>query len=159
VVNATPLASTIAQFWDTTTRNDALAAAAQHGTSVIMSPANRAYLDMKYKSSTPLGQDWAGYIDVKTAYGWDPGNYVSGVPAARVRGVEAPLWTETLRTTSDLDYMAFPRLPAIAELGWSPYSTHDLTAFKKRLGAQGPRWHTAGLNYYHSSQISWPAGS
>jgi hexosaminidase len=55
--------------------------------------------------------------------------------------------------------MAFPRLPAIAELGWSPTSTHDLTAFKQRLGAQGPRWHVMGINYYHSTQVTWPAGS
>jgi hexosaminidase len=114
---------------------------------------------MKYNSRTVLGQKWAGFIDVKTAYGWDPGSYVVGVPASAVRGVEAPLWTETIRTQADIDYMAFPRLPAIAELGWSPYSTHDWTAFKARLGAQGPRWHTQGVNYYHSTQISWPAGS
>jgi hexosaminidase len=55
--------------------------------------------------------------------------------------------------------MAFPRLPAIAELGWSPASTHDWTAFQQRLGAQGPRWRVMGVNYYHSTQVSWPAGS
>ena len=159
VVNATPLPSTVAQFWGTDTRDSAVAAAAQNGTSIIMSPANRAYLDMKYNSRTVLGQNWAGFIDVKTAYGWDPGSYLAGVPAAQIRGVEAPLWTETIRTQADIDYMAFPRLPAIAELGWSPYSTHNWTAFKRRLGAQGPRWRTQGVGYYHSTQISWPAGS
>ncbi|MDQ1708850.1 MAG: hexosaminidase, partial [Frankiaceae bacterium] len=159
IVNATLLPSTIAQFWGTTTRDSAVAAAAQNGTSIIMSPANRAYLDMKYNSRTTLGQKWAGFIDVKTAYGWDPGSYVTGVPASAVRGVEAPLWTETIRTRADMDYMAFPRLPALAELGWSPYSTHDWTAFKQRLGAQGPRWRVQGLGYFHSTQISWPAGS
>jgi hexosaminidase len=159
IVNATPLPSTVAQFWGTTTRNSAVATAAQHGTKIIMSPANRAYLDMKYNSRTVLGQKWAGFIDVKTAYGWDPGAYVSGVTEASVLGVEAPLWTETIRTLADIEYMAFPRLPAIAELGWSPVGTHDWTAFKQRLGAQGPRWHVMGVNYYHSTQISWPAGS
>ena len=159
VVNATLLPSTVAQFWDTTTSNKAVAAAAKKGTKVIMSPANHAYLDMKYTSSTPLGQDWAGLTDVKTAYGWDPGAYLSGVPASAVLGVEAPLWTETIVTGADIEYMAFPRLAAIAELGWSPESTHDWTAFRTRLGAQGPRWKAAGVNYYHSTQVSWPAGS
>jgi hexosaminidase len=159
VVNATPLPSTVAQYWGTTTRNSAVATAAQHGTRIVMSPANRTYLDMKYNSRTVLGQKWAGFIDVKTAYGWDPGAYLAGVPAASVLGVEAPLWTETIRTTADIEFMAFPRLPAIAELGWSPVSTHDWTAFKQRLGAQGPRWHVMGVNYYHSTQVSWPAGS
>jgi hexosaminidase len=125
-----------------------------------MSPANRTYLDMKYNVHTRnIGQKWAGYIDVETAYGWDPGAYLSGVAASAVRGVEAPLWTETIKTLADIEFMAFPRLPAIAELGWSPTSTHVLTAFKQRLGAQGPRWHVMGLNYYHSTQVTWPTGS
>jgi hexosaminidase len=160
IVNATPLASTIAQYWGTTTSNSAVATATQHGTTVIMSPANRTYLDMKYNVHTRnIGQKWAGYIDVETAYGWDPGAYLSGVAASAVRGVEAPLWTETIKTLADIEFMAFPRLPAIAELGWSPTSTHVLTAFKQRLGAQGPRWHVMGLNYYHSTQVTWPTGS
>ena len=90
-----------------------------------MSPANTTYLDMKYLRKTKLGQTWAGLIDVNTAYGWNPGAYLSGVGEASVLGVEAPLWTETIVTSADMDYMAFPRLPAIAELGWSPWSTHN----------------------------------
>jgi hexosaminidase len=48
VVNATPLASTVAQYWGTSTRNTAVSTAAQRGTTLVMSPANRTYLDMKY---------------------------------------------------------------------------------------------------------------
>jgi hexosaminidase len=159
IAKATPLPSTVAQFWDTNTTNAPLAAAVASGTTVIMSPANHAYLDMKYTHKTRLGQNWAGYIEVNTAYGWNPGAYVSGVGESSVRGVEAPLWTETIVTSADIDYMAFPRLPAIAELGWSPWSTHDVTAFDTRLGAQGPRWKIMGVNYFHSTQIAWPTGS
>ncbi|MEU4223260.1 beta-N-acetylhexosaminidase [Nonomuraea sp. NPDC026600] len=156
IVKATPLPSTVAQYWGTTPDDSAVAGA---GRKVIMSPASRAYLDMKYNSRTPLGQDWAGLIEVKDAYGWNPGTYLTGLPSQQVLGVEAPLWTETIRTSADIDYMAFPRLPALAELAWSPYGKHDWTAFKKRLGAQGPRWRVMGVNYYHSGQIAWPAGS
>ena len=159
IANAALLASTVAQFWDTTTSNAPLASAVANGTKVVMSPANHAYLDMKYNRQTKLGQTWAGLVDVNTAYGWNPGAYLSGVGESSVLGVEAPLWTETIVTSADIDYMAFPRLPAIAELGWSPWSTHDVTAFDSRLGAQGPRWKVMGVNYYHSTQIAWPAGS
>ncbi|OLE29280.1 MAG: beta-N-acetylhexosaminidase [Actinobacteria bacterium 13_1_20CM_3_71_11] len=159
IANATLLPSTVAQFWDTTTSNAPLASAAANGTKVVMSPANHAYLDMKYNRHTKLGQTWAGLVDVNTAYGWNPGAYLSGVGESSVAGVEAPLWTETIVTSADIDYMAFPRLPAIAELGWSPWSTHDVTAFDARLGAQGPRWKVMGVNYYHSTQITWPSGS
>ena len=102
--------------------NAPLAAAAARGTKVVMSPANHAYLDMKYTRRTKLGPTWAGLIDVDTAYGWNPGAYLHGVGESRCSGVEAPLWTETIVTSADIDYMAFPRLPAIAELGWSPWA-------------------------------------
>jgi hexosaminidase len=157
IVNApaTSGAPTVAQYWGTTTSNAAVASAAQNGVKVVMSPANHAYLDMKYVRKTKLGQTWAGLIEVQDAYGWDPGTLLSGVTEASVLGVEAPLWTETIVTSADIDYMAFPRLPAIAELGWSPASSHDWTAFSTRLGAQGPRWRVMGVNYYASPQVTW----
>ncbi|MBY8882303.1 beta-N-acetylhexosaminidase [Actinacidiphila acidipaludis] len=159
IAKASLLPSSVAQFWGTTTTDSSVAAAAAQGTRVIMSPANKAYLDMKYTHKTKLGQTWAGLIEVNTAYGWDPGNYLTGVTGPSVMGVEGPLWTETIVTSADIDTMAFPRLPALAELGWSPWSTHDVTAFDQRLGAQGPRWKTMGITYYKSPQITWPTGS
>ncbi|GAA2593472.1 beta-N-acetylhexosaminidase [Winogradskya consettensis] len=151
-----PAASTaVAQFWGTGTTEPDLAAAVTTGTKVVMSPANKAYLDMKYNPSTPLGQDWAALIEVRDAYGWDPATRVAGVGENAVLGVEAPLWSETLRTLDDIEFMAFPRLPAIAELGWSPRSTHDWDSFAARLGTYGPRWTQQGVNFYPSPQIAW----
>jgi hexosaminidase len=155
VVGATPLPSTVAQYWGTTSTDAGVAGAAAKGTKIVQSPANKAYLDMKYTKSTKLGQDWAGLIEVKTAYDWDPATYLKNVPAGAVLGVEAPLWTETIKTSADIEYMAFPRLPALAELGWSPASTHNWSAFSKRLGAQGPRWTAQGINFYRSPQVPW----
>ncbi|MFD9945165.1 family 20 glycosylhydrolase [Nonomuraea sp. NPDC059023] len=147
----------VAQYWGTTTSDSLITNAVSKGAKVIMSPANKAYLDMKYTASTPLGQDWAALIEVKTAYEWNPGSHLSGVPASAVLGVEAPLWTETLVTEEHIEFMAFPRLPAIAELGWSPWSTHNWTAFRARLGAQAPRWAVMGIGFYRSPQVSWAA--
>ncbi|GII21355.1 beta-N-acetylhexosaminidase [Planosporangium mesophilum] len=155
VVNANPLPSTVAQYWGTTGSAPEVAAAAQRGTKVLLSPANRAYLDMKYDANTPLGLSWAGYVEVKDAYDWNPGAYLNGVSESSVLGVEAPLWTETIVKLADIEYMAFPRLAAIAELGWSPASTHDWEAFRTRLGAQGPRWTAQGINFYRSPQVPW----
>ncbi|MEV4635774.1 family 20 glycosylhydrolase [Actinoplanes sp. NPDC049548] len=145
----------VAQYWDTATTNATVAAAVARGTKVVMSPANKAYLDMKYDRNTPLGLSWAGYIEVRTAYDWDPATRVAGVGEAAVLGVEAPLWSETLRSLDDIEFMAFPRLPAIAELGWSPASTHDWESFSARLGSYGPRWTLQDVNFYPSPQINW----
>ncbi|MYS22955.1 MULTISPECIES: beta-N-acetylhexosaminidase [unclassified Streptomyces] len=148
---------TVLQYWGTAGNEQDVAAAARAGARVIMSPANRTYLDMKYTATTPLGKSWAGYVEAKTSYDWDPSTFVAGVPASAVYGVEAPLWTETLATSADLDYMAFPRLPGIAELGWSPADTHDWNAYRVRLAAQAPRWAALGISYYRSPQVDWPA--
>jgi hexosaminidase len=130
-------------------------AAAQKGQPVIMAPADHAYLDQMYEPGQSLGLHWAGYVEVRNAYNWDPTTVAPGVPAASVLGVEAPLWTETLGTVGDLEFMAFPRLPAIAEIGWSPQSTHDWNAFSVRLAAQAPLWDALGMNYYKSIQVPW----
>ncbi|QKW06653.1 beta-N-acetylhexosaminidase [Streptomyces sp. NA04227] len=132
--------------------------AAKRGAKVILSPADRAYLDMKYTKDTPLGLSWAGYVEVQRSYDWDPGNYLQGLPPESVAGVEAPVWTETLSTSAHLDYMVFPRLPGIAELGWSPASAHDWESYRERLAAEAPRWDSLGIGYYKSPQVDWPQG-
>ncbi|HEU4424241.1 MAG TPA: family 20 glycosylhydrolase [Pilimelia sp.] len=149
----------VVQYWGLNTSDSLVSTAVSRGARVVMSPANRAYLDMKYTNQTPLGLTWAGLIEVQTAYGWDPGTHLSGVPTSAVLGVEAPLWTETIVTEDHIEFMAFPRLPAIAELGWSPWSTHDWNAFRVRLGAQGPRWTVMGIDFYRSPQVPWGAGN
>ncbi|MFE5709576.1 family 20 glycosylhydrolase [Streptomyces sp. NPDC056501] len=151
--------STMVQYWGDSSTHVATASAAANGTGLIMSPAKRAYLDQKYDSRTVIGLSWAAEIDVRSAYDWDPATYLSGAPASSVRGIEAPLWSESITTSQDIDYLTFPRLPAYAELGWSPSSTHDFTRFSRSLAAQGPRWDALGIRYYHSSQIPWSTAS
>ncbi|WOX24207.1 beta-N-acetylhexosaminidase [Streptomyces solicathayae] len=160
LTGATPAAGALAQYWGldgtSAAEKEQVAAAARGGTGLILSPADRIYLDMKYDRNTELGLAWAGYVEVQRSYDWDPGAYLPGAPASAVRGVEAPLWTETLSTSAHLDKMAFPRLPGVAELGWSPAATHDWNAYKPRLAAQGPRFEALGIDYYRSPQIPWP---
>ena len=98
----------------------------------------------------------AGYIEVPDAYNWDPAQVVSGVAEGTILGVEAPLWSETIQTIRDLEFLAFPRLPGYAEIGWSPATQRDWNEYKSRLGAHGPRLTALGVNFYHSPQVPWP---
>jgi hexosaminidase len=161
LTGAHPAPGAIAQYWglDSTPAAEKaqVADAARHGTGIILSPADRVYLDMKYTADTPIGLDWAGLVEVRRSYDWDPGTYLAGAPESSVRGVEAPLWTETVETDADIDLLAFPRLPGTAELGWSPAATHDWDAYRLRLAAQGPRWEALGIGYHRSPQVPWPA--
>ncbi|MGW3492424.1 beta-N-acetylhexosaminidase [Streptomyces sp. NPDC001020] len=159
LTGAHPVEGALAQYWGLDNTGAAekaqVANAARNGTGLILSPADRVYLDMKYTKDTPLGLAWAGLVEVQRSYDWDPATYLPGAPASAIRGVEAPLWSETLVTDADIDYMAFPRLPGAAELGWSPAATHDWDTYKVRLAAQAPRWEALGIGYYRSPQVPW----
>ncbi|MCX4823274.1 beta-N-acetylhexosaminidase [Streptomyces sp. NBC_01142] len=159
LTGARPVKGAVAQYWgyDRTSAAERkqVADAAKKGTRLILSPADRVYLDMKYTKDTPLGLDWAGLVEVQRSYDWDPATYLDGVPQQALLGVEAPVWTETLSTSDHIEYMAFPRLPGVAELGWSPASTHDWETYKVRLGAQGPRMAALGIDFYRSPQVPW----
>jgi hexosaminidase len=144
----------IAQHWNPTP--DKALLAAQNGLQIIMSPADKAYMDMKYQQSTALGLDWAGYITVQTGYSWDPAAIVSGLPEKDILGVEAPLWTETLTSLADIEYMAFPRILGYAEIGWTPQSQRDWNEYRQRLALQGPRLQAMDVNYYASPEVPWP---
>ncbi|MDT9689177.1 beta-N-acetylhexosaminidase [Streptomyces sp. P9(2023)] len=161
LTGATPAKGALAQYWglDRTgaAEKEQVAAAARNGTGLILSPADRVYLDMKYDKDTKLGLAWAGYVEVQRSYDWNPAAYLAGAPAEAVKGVEAPLWTETISQNADIDQMAFPRLPGVAELGWSPAATHDWERYRVRLAAQGPRFEALGIDYYRSPQVPWPA--
>src|SRR5665648_774417 len=47
-------------------------AAVLAGARVLLSPASRLYLDMRYDDATPVGQDWAGHITLRDCYDWEP---------------------------------------------------------------------------------------
>ena len=143
--------STIVQHW----KRDSSAVHAARGGKVILSPSPKAYLDMKYDSTTILGLQWAGRIEVRDAYEWDPAAYIAGMPATAVLGVEAPLWSETMDKREDVEFMAFPRLVAIAEAGWSPQAGRQWEDFRWRLGAHGPRLAALGVNFHRSPQVPW----
>jgi hexosaminidase len=151
VAATTLLPTSIVQHW----RPDAAHGELGRAPHLILSPGNRAYLDMKYDRDTALGLSWAGLIPVKTAYDWDPAALVPEAPAAAILGVEAPLWSETLANMRDVEFLAMPRLAAIAELGWSPAPSHDWEQFRVRLGAQGPRWTALGINFHRAPEIPW----
>jgi hexosaminidase len=147
---------TVVQHWNTDPTKTALSArAAQQGAKVIMSPADHAYLDMKYEASTALGLQWAGYTSVQDAYAWDPARTVPGVGASDVLGVEAPLWGETVQSIRDAEYLAFPRLIGIAEIGWSPGRGRSWADYRQRLAAQAPLLDSLGVSYYRAPEVPW----
>jgi hexosaminidase len=159
----------VAEYWNpasgSTSGTITATEAVQKGMKVVMAPASHAYLDQRYKRNVPptLGLTWACTrgCDVDQFYNWDPGSYVTGVTDANVIGVEGAMWGETVVNLSNVDYMVFPRLPALAEISWSPKADRTSVRspayrdFISRLAAQGARLMAGGVNFYPSTEVSW----
>jgi hexosaminidase len=120
-----------------------------------MSPSDHTYFDMQYG---PM-PGWDGPIDVHAAYDWDPVGLLGKVLPGDILGVEAALWSTWLHSLADAETMLMPRLPALAEIGWSPRRTHSWADFRRRVGAQASVWHALGVSYYPSHEISWALAS
>ncbi len=164
-----PGAGSVAEYWnpasgsssDTITAHEAVA----KNMKIVMAPATHAYLDQKYVAgaagSIPptLGLSWAcnSGCDVDQFYNWDPGSYVTGVTDQNVIGVEGAMWGETVVDLSNVDYMVFPRLIALAEVGWTPQAerTSGYSDFLTRLAPQGARLTLAGTNFYPTPEVPW----
>ena len=147
----------VVQYWDTREPSEPIVAAAAAGARVLLSPGSKVYLDMKYDASTVLGLEWAGHIELRDAYEWEPADLVPGLPADAIIGVEAALWTETITTPDELFTLLLPRLAAVAEVAWSPAASRDWVGFRDRIAGQAHSWDHAELAWYRSPQVDWPA--
>jgi hexosaminidase len=145
----------IPEYWRVEAANEGVARAAAQGSKVIMAPADRTYLDMKYDADSRLGLDWAGLVSLHRSYDWDPATRLPGVGEDVLLGVEAALWAETLRSLADVQSMTFPRLPAVAEIAWSPQAARDWESFRRRVAAFGPRWTAAGVSFHPAPEVDW----
>ncbi|WP_246535370.1 beta-N-acetylhexosaminidase [Litoribacter ruber] len=142
--------NSIAQFW---AKEKNIKLAADQGNKVIMSPSKHIYLDMKYDSTTRIGHTWAGLIEIDQAYNWEPTELVEGVGKELILGVEAPLWTESVENRQDIEFMVFPRITALAEIGWTPQGHRSFEDYKQRLKKHTARWDKMGMNYYRSPKL------
>lgn len=144
--------SAIAQFWHS---REHAKTAAEKGARLIFSPSTKAYLDMQYDSTSRIGLHWAAYIEVDSSYQWDPAKLVPGIDRQQIIGVEAPLWSETVVTMDDIEYLLFPRMPGIAEVGWTPSSSRNWDDYKQRLANHAKPWKAMGIDFYRSPKIQW----
>ncbi|WP_405293220.1 beta-N-acetylhexosaminidase [Algibacter sp. Ld11] len=147
------LPSSVVQYWSRKGEN--AVKGVEKGAKILMSPAKKAYVDMKYDSISRIGLNWVGYIEVDKAYNWDLETYEEGISKEDIIGVEAPLWTETVENMDDIEYLTFPRIMGMAEIGWTPTALRDWGEYKVRLGKHKDRLEALNIDYYPSALVPW----
>ncbi len=122
-------------------------AAARQRHDVIMTPVDFCYLDY-YQSDDPEEPlSIGGHLPLDKVYSFNP-DPIELTPEEQkhILGLQGNLWTEYIAETQHLEYMAFPRACAIAEIGWTPQALRNYDHFISRLSKHIDRLEAMGLN-------------
>ncbi len=134
----------LVQVWHDDLEGDSIARAVARGVRAVMSPGPKAYFDMKEYPEQKLGITWAGILPLKNAWDWDPEKICQGVDREGIEGVEACLWSETLRREKDVWEMLLPRLAGLAEVAWAGGPVGSWEDFLERLAGLEGLWRGRG---------------
>lgn len=131
--------------------------AAQQGHDVVMSPTSHMYLDY-YQSRDPREPlAIGGFVPLEKVYSFEPvPTEIEPAQARHILGVQGNLWAEYIKTPRHLDYMAFPRACAVAEVGWSPLEGKDFQNFLTRLDRHLQRLAALGVNFRAPKPADYP---
>jgi len=123
--------------------------AARQKHDVIMTPYTYVYLD--YYQCEPQGEPLAigGYLPLEKVYSYNPvPEELAPEEQKYILGVQGNLWSEYLKTPDYMEYMAYPRMFAIAETGWTPNRLKDFEDFLTRIEVLKKRYDAIGINYF-----------
>ncbi|CAL9557902.1 Beta-hexosaminidase [Streptomyces sp. enrichment culture] len=125
--------------------------AARAGHDVVMCPEQQVYLDHRQDAGAdepvPIG-----YVrTLEDVFRFEPvPPELTPEEARHVLGTQANLWTEVMEDPARVDYQAFPRLAAFAEVAWSALPApheRDFAGFERRMAAHYRRLDALGVAY------------
>ncbi|MFE9105674.1 family 20 glycosylhydrolase [Actinomadura geliboluensis] len=136
------------------------------GTPVLASASSFLYLDRQYADDsvdaaqtgrrTEVGHDSYPTRTCRELFDWTPGTLTEIPDGARLAGVEAAIWCETVKDFDDLAFLLLPRLAGIAEKAWTPERT-GWDDYRRRVAGHGAGWERLGLTgYYRSATVFAP---
>ncbi|UPZ30937.1 beta-N-acetylhexosaminidase [Streptomyces sp. LRE541] len=125
--------------------------AARAGHDVVMCPEQQVYLDHR-QAEGPDEPVPIGFVrTLEDVYRFEPvPPELTPAQARHVLGTQANLWTEVMEDRARVDYQAFPRLVAFAEVAWSalpPPAERDFADFEERMTAHYARLDALGVAY------------
>ncbi|CAG1772203.1 partial hexosaminidase, partial [uncultured bacterium] len=121
--------------------------AARTGHDVVMTPTSNCYLDyyQGVPEHEPLGI--GGFLPLEKVYAFEPTpDTLTAAEAKHILGVQGNLWAEYVADPAQAEYMTFPRIAAIAELGWTAKEKRSWPSFLQRLEKQFARYESQGIN-------------
>jgi len=122
--------------------------AARQGHDVIMTPTSHVYFDYYQGDAAFEPLAIGGLTTLEKVYAFEPvPEELTAEEAKHVLGAQANLWTEYIKTPQYAEYMALPRMLALAEVVWSPKEARDWDSFAERLPAELRRLDELGVNY------------
>jgi hexosaminidase len=122
--------------------------AAKTGHDVVMTPGNYTYFD--HYQADPKTEPMAigGFTTIEKVYHYEP------IPVAlntdkvkNILGAQGQIWTEYITTPQQVEYMAYPRAIALAEVLWTPKDKKDYADFIQRLQIHSKHLDRLGVNY------------
>jgi hexosaminidase len=147
IISAGLNADTLVQWWRMD-QPEVMRTALAQKQSVVLSPADRMYLDYAAglgEPGAPWGGNAGGPVSVEKIVAWEP--VPAGLSAqdqGRILGVEAALWTELVRSEAYFEFMLYPRMAAVAEVAWRMQPNSTPAAFAERVAPHVARWRALG---------------
>ncbi|MEO6334175.1 MAG: family 20 glycosylhydrolase, partial [Pyrinomonadaceae bacterium] len=122
--------------------------AAKSKHDVIMTPNDYVYFDYGQGDPAYAPLNIGSYVPLAKVYSFDPvPKELTADEAKYIIGGQANIWTEYMQTPSQVEYMAFPRMIALAEVLWSRAEDKNYEDFQRRLAANLPRLAVQNVNY------------
>lgn len=128
-------------------------AAAKQGHDVIMTPGSPCYFD--HYQADPANEPLAicCFNPLEKVYAFNPvPDELNQEEAKHILGAQGNVWTEYIKTPEHVEYMAYPRAIALAEVLWSPENKRDYDNFLVRLESHFKRLDHKGVNYHGKQQ-------
>jgi hexosaminidase len=123
-------------------------AAAKSGHDVVMAPQKPTYFDHSQTELPTEPPGIGGHNSLEDVYAYKPiPKELSAAEAKHVLGAQGQIWTEYMPDPKRVEYMAWPRLIALAEVLWSPGEARNWADFQKRLATHLERLAILDVNY------------
>ena len=143
---------TIVMAWRGTGKTGILSA--KKGFDVVMAPGAYTYFDHR---QAPHEKGFGGSVlTLERVYSFDPAvpSQLTPEQAAHILGCQGQLWTELIPNEARMDYMAYPRGSALAEVAWTPQADRTYSDFLSRLGPHLRRLDVLNVQYRIPGDVS-----